>query len=142
MLTDRLPFEDDTPTKVVFKHIHDPIPDPRDVAPHRSIPDVLAEVCLKALQKKAEARYQSADEMYEVLREVEERLEAERSTDLITCTSCGTKNPSSQKFCGSCGAPLDQVNQAGVCGYCDSKITTGRFDWVLARIDQPEAYRG
>ena len=34
------------------------------------------------------------------------------------------------------------INQAGICGYCDSKITTGRFDWVLARIEQPEAYRG
>ncbi len=42
--------------------------------------------------------------------------------------------------CPSCGAPLDNVSQAGICGYCDSKITTGRFDWVLSRIDQPEAY--
>lgn len=44
--------------------------------------------------------------------------------------------------CPSCGAPLDNVSQTGVCGYCDSKITTGRFDWVLSRIDQPEAYVG
>lgn len=44
--------------------------------------------------------------------------------------------------CPSCGAPLDRVSQAGVCGYCDAKITSGRFDWVLARIDQPEAYGG
>ncbi len=47
-----------------------------------------------------------------------------------------------ERSCPSCGAPLDQVSQAGVCGYCDTKITTGRFDWVLARIEQPEAYRG
>lgn len=44
--------------------------------------------------------------------------------------------------CPSCGAPLDKVNAAGVCGYCDSVITTGQFDWVLTRIDQPEVYRG
>ncbi len=44
--------------------------------------------------------------------------------------------------CPSCGAPLDQVNAAGVCGYCDSVITTGRFDWVLTRIEQPEVYTG
>ncbi len=44
--------------------------------------------------------------------------------------------------CPSCGAPLDRVAETGICGYCDSKITTGRFDWVLARIEQPEAYRG
>jgi predicted lipid-binding transport protein (Tim44 family) len=44
--------------------------------------------------------------------------------------------------CPSCGAPLDQVSMAGVCGYCDSKITGGDFDWVLSRIEQDEAYRG
>ncbi|MEO0604641.1 MAG: Tim44-like domain-containing protein, partial [Myxococcota bacterium] len=44
--------------------------------------------------------------------------------------------------CPSCGAPLDRVAETGICGYCDSKITTGRFDWVLTRIEQPEAYRG
>lgn len=44
--------------------------------------------------------------------------------------------------CPSCGAPLDQVSQAGVCGYCGSKITGGDFDWVLSRIEQDEAYAG
>ncbi|MBW2257439.1 MAG: Tim44 domain-containing protein [Deltaproteobacteria bacterium] len=44
--------------------------------------------------------------------------------------------------CPSCGAPLDKVSQVGICGYCESKITTGRFDWVLSRIDQAEVYQG
>ncbi len=44
--------------------------------------------------------------------------------------------------CPSCGAPLDKVNQSGVCGYCDAKITGGEFDWVLAAIDQDEVYGG
>ena len=44
--------------------------------------------------------------------------------------------------CPSCGAPLDNVNAAGICGYCDTKITTGQFDWVLSRIEQCEAYKG
>jgi hypothetical protein len=44
--------------------------------------------------------------------------------------------------CPSCGAPLDKVNAAGKCGYCDTVITTGKFDWVLTRIDQAEVYRG
>jgi hypothetical protein len=43
--------------------------------------------------------------------------------------------------CPSCGAPLDRVDETGVCGYCSSKITSGRFDWVLSRIEQPQAYR-
>ncbi len=50
-----------------------------------------------------------------------------------------THDPAS---CPSCGAPLDKINAAGVCGYCDSVVTLGTFDWVLSRIDQPDAYRG
>ncbi len=41
--------------------------------------------------------------------------------------------------CPSCAAPLDKVNAAGVCGHCESRIATGRFDWVLARIEQANA---
>lgn len=44
--------------------------------------------------------------------------------------------------CPSCGAPLDNVNMSGICGYCDTHITTGHFDWVLSRIEQAEAYGG
>jgi len=42
--------------------------------------------------------------------------------------------------CPSCGAPLDKVDQVGVCEYCQSKITRGDFDWILSRIEQDEAY--
>jgi len=41
--------------------------------------------------------------------------------------------------CPSCGAPLDKVGQTGVCGYCDTRITTGRFDWVLSQVEQADA---
>ncbi len=44
--------------------------------------------------------------------------------------------------CPSCGAPLDNVNAAGICEYCGSKVTGGDFDWVLSRIDQDESYQG
>lgn len=44
--------------------------------------------------------------------------------------------------CPSCGAPLDNVSETGVCGYCDARITGGEYDWVLSAIDQDEAYRG
>ncbi|MBI2942823.1 MAG: transporter [Candidatus Wallbacteria bacterium] len=43
--------------------------------------------------------------------------------------------------CPSCGAPM-KVDQAGVCGHCGSKITSGRFGWVLSAIEQDEAYSG
>lgn len=43
--------------------------------------------------------------------------------------------------CPNCGAPLD-VSMAGDCKYCNVKITTGDFDWVLSRIEQDESYGG
>ena len=46
------------------------------------------------------------------------------------------------EHCPSCGAPLDKVSMAGVCGYCEAKIVTGDFDWVLSRIEQDESYEG
>jgi predicted lipid-binding transport protein (Tim44 family) len=41
--------------------------------------------------------------------------------------------------CPNCGAPL-AINMSGNCTYCKVKVTTGKFDWVLSRIEQDEVY--
>jgi hypothetical protein len=43
--------------------------------------------------------------------------------------------------CPNCGAPL-KVNATGICEFCNGKITSGDFDWVLSRIEQDESYAG
>ena len=43
--------------------------------------------------------------------------------------------------CPNCGADL-KINMAGICEYCESKVTRGDFDWVLSRIEQDESYAG
>lgn len=53
-----------------------------------------------------------------------------------------TTGSSDSLSCPQCGGPLDRVSQVGICGYCDTRITTGRFDWVLAEITQDEEYDG
>jgi predicted lipid-binding transport protein (Tim44 family) len=54
----------------------------------------------------------------------------------------GRKGPThGNANCPNCGAPLN-INMAGVCTYCNSKLTNGDFDWVLSRIEQDEAYTG
>ncbi|MBI3724927.1 TIM44-like domain-containing protein [bacterium] len=53
--------------------------------------------------------------------------------------SRGSQDPGTK--CPSCGAPV-KVSRAGICAYCDTKVTSGSFGWVLARIDQDEVYRG
>ena len=43
--------------------------------------------------------------------------------------------------CPNCGAEL-KITMAGECEYCDSKLTSGQFDWVLSEIQQDEEYPG
>jgi predicted lipid-binding transport protein (Tim44 family) len=42
--------------------------------------------------------------------------------------------------CPNCGAPLD-LDLAGTCKYCKAPVSSGAYDWVLARIAQVPAYR-
>lgn len=49
--------------------------------------------------------------------------------------------PKTEAACPRCGAPLN-VNMGGQCTYCQAKVTTGDFDWVLSRIEQDEVYVG
>jgi len=44
--------------------------------------------------------------------------------------------------CPNCGAPADNMGQAGVCEYCNTKVSSGDFSWVLTNITQDEAYKG
>ncbi len=57
----------------------------------------------------------------------------------------GAKAPAAARAeprCPNCGAPVDRMGETGVCGYCDAKVTTGDFGWVLSAIVQDEVYRG
>lgn len=37
--------------------------------------------------------------------------------------------------CPNCGAPLE-LKDTGRCGYCEARVTSGEYDWVLAEITQ------
>ena len=54
MITGRRPFIADTPMAVAIKHITDPLPRPRDLAP--DLPDEAERVLIKALAKQPEDR--------------------------------------------------------------------------------------
>ena len=109
LLTDRLPFTDDTPTKVVLRHIHDPIPEPREIAPFRDIPLELADIAKKLLAKEAAGRFQSADELDEALRSALAPEPKSATAASAKCGSCGAMNLSTVRFCGDCGARLTGV---------------------------------
>ena len=46
------------------------------------------------------------------------------------------------ELCPSCSAPLDRVNEGGVCGYCGTKLSAAERAWVLGAITQDETYSG
>jgi predicted lipid-binding transport protein (Tim44 family) len=49
--------------------------------------------------------------------------------------------PRAEPVCPCCGAPL-RIAMAGNCEYCQARVVSGDFDWVLSRIEQDEAYGG
>ncbi len=54
----------------------------------------------------------------------------------------GTSTPAKgllDQTCPNCGAPAE-INEVGECAYCRAAITSGRYDWVLARIDQADQW--
>jgi tRNA A-37 threonylcarbamoyl transferase component Bud32 len=67
MLTGEPPFDAETPLAILMKHVNDPLPLPRQIEP--AIPEPVERIVLKALSKRREARYQSAEEMAEALRQ-------------------------------------------------------------------------
>jgi serine/threonine-protein kinase len=111
LLAGRVPFVADTATKILLAHLNEPVPDPRSVAPDRSIPEPLARLCVRALAKPREDRLQTAEAFAAALDEALIEVEGRASYDATPrtssrCRSCGAVNAMGQKFCGECGAQI------------------------------------
>jgi serine/threonine protein kinase/tetratricopeptide (TPR) repeat protein len=72
MLTGRLPFEGDTPLSVAVKQKSEPPPDPRTV--NAQVPEDLAKLVLKCLDKDKAQRPQGAEELVAELGRIERTL--------------------------------------------------------------------
>jgi len=109
LLADRLPYIDDTPTKVVLQHITEPVPDPRAVAPARRIPAALAAVCVRALAKSPAERFQTAEDFAEALQRALGSLRAAAPVAgrEVGCPDCGHANAVGSRFCAECGARIE-----------------------------------
>jgi serine/threonine protein kinase len=129
LLTGRLPFEADSPTQVLLMHVSKPPPNPQNITPERDIPNVLADITLRALSKNPEDRYATADEFAKSLNAALDEIrpntrEARASfsdepasgrfswTDGVVCSQCRAFVPRGQKFCGDCGARVTQPSPA------------------------------
>lgn len=69
LLTAQVPFEEtDTPVAVLYRHVHEPVPSVRTVAP--DVDPRIADWLARMLEKRPEDRYQSADEAWVDLEDV------------------------------------------------------------------------
>jgi serine/threonine protein kinase len=75
MLTGRPPFDADTPLAILMKHVNDPLPLPRALDP--TIPEAFERIVLKALAKRPEDRFQSAEEMAKAIKAAADESDAE-----------------------------------------------------------------
>ena len=119
LLTGKLPFVANSPTQVLLMQMSAPPPDPRKVAAERDIPEVLADVTLRALAKSAAERFQSAEEFADALVRARTDMEAAAirlslppPVSRVQCVSCRAMVPATQKFCGECGARVPPVQRA------------------------------
>ncbi|HQF25800.1 MAG TPA: protein kinase [Polyangiaceae bacterium] len=110
LLTGRPPFEARSPMELMLDHLNTAPPDPRTLAPSRHLPAALVTACLRALSKKPDERYQSAEDFLRDLRGSDMSLDEAGAYPTIpvpgraaSCPSCGEPLTSSQKFCGACG---------------------------------------
>ncbi|MBX3187811.1 MAG: protein kinase [Labilithrix sp.] len=114
LLTGALPFDAPSTTETLLAILHQKPIDPRERAPDREIPAALAELAMRALEKSAEQRFQSAGELMSALAatleppSARERAAPEAAVESTgpTCRACGTRSPSRRAFCGECGAPM------------------------------------
>jgi predicted lipid-binding transport protein (Tim44 family) len=58
----------------------------------------------------------------------------QRSVGVATTGKPGTL----ENTCPGCGAPI-ALTQIGECRYCKAAVTSGKFDWVVSRIEQDDA---
>ena len=61
----------------------------------------------------------------------------QRSIGVATSAKPGTL----ENTCPSCGAPV-ALTQIGECRYCKAMVTSGKFDWVVSRIEQEDDQQG
>ena len=61
----------------------------------------------------------------------------QRSVGVASTARAGTL----ESTCPGCGAPV-ALTQIGECRYCKAAVTSGKFDWVVSRIEQEDGIDG
>jgi serine/threonine-protein kinase len=134
MLTQRTPFEADTPLAVLMKHAHDPLPLPRQIDP--AIPEPFERVVLKALAKDPDDRYQSAEAMARGLKEAAQQAQVALPQHISLPLSFTTAEAPSESVAVFSGAERESIRDAEFAG--DETATTLERGSALDRLKAGE----
>ncbi len=91
MLTDRLPFEGDSPVSIAIQHFSAVPLNPREI--RSDIPEALEQICMKAMAPQVGQRYASAEEMIHDLEEFRKNPEINFDYDLLDLRSGVSDEP-------------------------------------------------
>ena len=121
MLTGRLPVEGEEPGAIAVSICMRVPPSPRSLDP--SISDHVNNVCMRLLAKAPAARFQTAQELLRALDSDGRSCDQQRF-----CSSCGTPLDSGSRYCHHCGAELNPTNTSIVkclaCGAAVGEVPT------------------
>lgn len=92
LVTGQVPFDADEIVAIALKHIQQPVPDPKSTNPQ--LPDPLCHIIHKALSKKPQHRFQSADQMKNALREA---LHGTYQPEIPSTDRAGVQRPAKAK---------------------------------------------
>ena len=135
MLTQRTPFDADTPLAILMKHVNDPLPLPRRINP--SIPESFERIVLRALAKNPDDRFQSAEEMAQALREAAVEAEIEMPSRISLPFSFTTTEAPAESVAVFSGTARERLSDAEFADD-DTDTTLGQR---LAKEDDGEAER-
>ena len=126
MLTGQVPYNADTPMAIIMKHVNAPLPSHADFG--RDIPDVVEAIVLKAMQKDADNRYQTAAEM-------QAALDAARSTLKDTAVGVPTRvvTASSSPEPKPAPKPAPTADSQGSTTVLTTK-SSNQWPWLIAGV--------
>jgi len=92
MVGGQMPFDADSAISIMMKHMSEPIPDLRELAP--DVPDALVAVIERAMAKNPDDRYQTAADMAQALRKAAASKDvAIPKTEMLSTTPATTIEP-------------------------------------------------
>jgi serine/threonine protein kinase len=122
-LTGSVPFDADTPLAILMKHINDPLPMPRRIDPN--IPEPFEHVALKALAKRPDDRFQSADSMAEALMGAAKEADITIPETITLPQTSGNSSNRSGAVAVFSGQARQHIPDAGFASG-DTDVTTGK----------------